>query len=302
MSGASRRPAKAPFLLHPHYVPKPWGGRRLADELGRASLPEGPIGESWEAIDTDEHVSLVDGGDFEGRTLREAWGEPFPLLLKILDAREDLSVQLHPDGHDGGPAKEEAWVALAPGGSVALARDGAPPADDAEWMAAMERVPLVGPAVDRTPSIVHVPPGRVHAVLAGSLVFEVQNPYNVTWRLYDHGRVGIDGQPRELHRQAASAVLARGSQPAAPLEAEGRRLRGTRFALEVWPAGRRVIEDAIALFTLGPAYIADASGRLLVPGGRTAVLPASPCVVESEGWVVAVSDAPPPPGRQALQA
>ncbi|MDJ0974189.1 MAG: class I mannose-6-phosphate isomerase [Planctomycetota bacterium] len=279
-----------PFLVRPIYAKKPWGGRRMADELGRTDLPDGPVGESWEVVDTEAAASVVDGGPDDGRPLREVWGGPFPLLLKVLDAAEALSVQLHPDGQEGHPVKEEAWVALGSGGSVAVGSVGPDVAPDA-ILGALDELPLKAGAADGSapPTVVHVPPGTVHAILAGSLLFEVQNPCDVTWRLYDHGRVGLDGQPRELHREAAAPLLARGAPAPVALDAAGR-LAGDRFALELVPPGVATTSpDACAAFFTASGRVETPEATLDVPRGRTAVLPPGPRTLTSGGWIVLCS-------------
>lgn len=283
-----------PLLLRPHYVAKPWGGRRLALELGRTDLPPGPVGESWEVGTLDAWDALVDGGPLDGRSLREVWGGPFPLLVKVLDAQEHLSVQVHPDGGDGVGAKEEAWVALADGGEVAVGTVRGPdlPAAGA-WLERLERRSLAAAHSDAAPTVIHVPPGTVHAILAGALVWEVQTPVPLTWRLDDHGRVGLDGRPRALHLETARPLLARGSEPVGRFSAGGRRLDGRRLAVEVHPPGRwpgaggHLVLFAPEGATLEPA----AGGAFEVPAGRTVVLPSDVRGARSDGWLFAASPA-----------
>lgn len=283
-----------PLLLRPHYVPKPWGGRRLADDLGRGDLPDGPVGESWEVYDlpTAEGTrigSLVDGGPHHGRALRDVLGEDVPLLLKVLDAREDLSVQLHPGGDFG---KEEAWVALADGARVAVAAPGTTfPHDlpDGAWLERLETVPLPAATADHPAGLQHVPPGTVHAILGGSLLFEVQNPVDVTWRLDDHGRLGLDGRPRATHRREAATWLARATPEPARVADAGRRLAGEQFGIELLPPGEHVAPFAQAVFFLAPGFVRHGeTDELVVPAGRTIWLPGPVRSVGSRGWMIAV--------------
>jgi mannose-6-phosphate isomerase len=288
-----------PLLLRPLYVHKPWGGRRLADVLGRDDLPDGPVGESWEVADLPGAASVVDGGPASGRTLREVrGGRPFPLLVKVLDAREALSVQVHPDGRDGTDAKEEAWAALADGGEVATGPPGttAPPRPE-DWLARLRRVPLRAGTRDgaRPPTLVHVPAGTVHAILAGALVWEVQTPVDVTWRLWDHGRTDSRGVARALHVDDARAVLARGPEQDACVDDGGRRVRGRRFVLDAHPPGDTDLRGASVAFFAETGAIrwrerAGASVATLdVPRGRTVVLDDGPVRGESDGWVLTAS-------------
>ena len=274
--------------MRPLYVVKPWGGRRLATVLGRADLPAGPIGESWEISDLAEAASRVDGGPLDGATLREALGAPFPLLVKVIDAKEDLSVQVHPDGVEGPPAKEEAWVALAGGGSVAagLARG----ADDRRpWLERLERRDLVGPGpgASAPPTLVHVPAGTVHAILAGSLVWEVQTPVDVTWRLDDYGRKGLDGKPRALHHREAASVLARGPERPPSVEPGGRSLVGRRLRVDLHPPGAARVAGACAAFLPAGGTVRgpDPAGDVVVPAGRSVVLTPAARALHSTGWI-----------------
>ncbi len=285
------------FLTRPLYLGKPWGGRRLEAELGRSDVPPGPIGEAWEASSLSGALTLVEGGPRAGETLEAVLGAPFPLLIKVLDAREDLSVQVHPDGRGGPAAKEEAWVALGEGGAVAVATGPvAPPADPAGWLGALPRTPLRGPRAvpPRAPSLVHVPAGSVHAILAGSLVWEVQTPVDLTWRLYDHGRLGLDGRPRALHTAEAAGVLGRGPEGLPGVAPDGLRLSGRRFGLRLEPPGAHRLGGALALFATAPARVTGPASTLPfdVPRGRTAVLSHQALAVESGGWVLLADGAP----------
>ncbi|MDJ0521818.1 MAG: class I mannose-6-phosphate isomerase [Planctomycetota bacterium] len=292
-----------PLLLRPHYVQKPWGGRRLAEDLGREDLPDGPVGESWElfdlggnGIDDELHCSRVEGGRFNGEPLRNVLGHPFPLLLKVIDASEHLSVQLHPDAASGGQVKEEAWVALADGGEVAVAspdvdlRGNLPSAGT--WLKRLARVRLDAGAAERAqpPTMVHIPPGTVHAILAGTLLFEVQNRADVTWRLDDHGRVDAEGKSRALHVEQATEVLARGTPVPAPLEAGGRRLVTGHFTIDLHPPGTIKAPHAEVVFFPRGGFIQHGEhGTFDVPPGRTAWIPPTTTVLESEGWTIAAA-------------
>jgi len=286
-----------PLLLKPQYVPKPWGGRRLESELGRHDLPEGPIGESWDIVDTDDTCSVVEFGVHTGKTLREVLGTPFPLLIKVLDAQADLSVQVHPAEEDEASAKEEAWVALADGGKVAVGlRPDVDPAvapADGAWLESLETRELLTGEGELPPSLIHVPPGTVHAVLAGALVWEVQNPVDVTWRLDDYGRKGIDGNPRALHREQARDVLARGPEASGRCAADKSALFGRRITVRLVPPGRMHDIDGLAAFFTQSGILHWGPDELAfeVPAGRTVVLPSQVAWIESHGWVF-VADVP----------
>lgn len=276
------------FCTRPLYVAKPWGGRRLETVLGRADLPAGPVGECWEIADLPEAASRVEGGPLDGATLREALGAAFPLLVKVIDAREDLSVQVHPDGISGPPAKEEAWVALAGGGAVAAGVARSVQAS-APWLARLERRDLRGPGAGAAspPTLVHVPAGTVHAILAGSLVWEVQTPVDITWRLDDYGRQGLDGKPRALHLSEAATVLARGPESFPRVDPGGRTLVGRRLRVDLHPPGVARVAKACCAFLPAGGTVrgAQPAGDVLVPAGRSVVLTPAARTLHSTGWV-----------------
>lgn len=213
-------PSLKPFLLERKILPKVWGGRALESLLGLA-LPAGQaIGETWELFDRPEGSSRLRGSsttiadllrdspvELLGRGVEPGHGGRFPLMLKFLDAREALSVQVHPDddqarGHgDGG--KNEASIVLAAGPRARIVCGLRPGVDRAtlEAKAATPEVEqLLWVYAPRVGDCVHVPPGRVHAIGPDVVAFEVQQNSDLTYRLYDWGR------PREVHVQRALAV------------------------------------------------------------------------------------------------
>ncbi|HZL68510.1 MAG TPA: type I phosphomannose isomerase catalytic subunit [Candidatus Limnocylindrales bacterium] len=220
-----------PLRFEPIYQYRLWGGRRLADLL-TAPLPgDGPIGEAWVLSDRDDHPSHVADGPLKGRTIGQLLKQfpeqmlgklagrfrRFPLLLKLLDAREMLSVQVHPgDAHTdllpvGETGKTEAWVVLEAGTESRIYAGLKPDttaddlrrsltngvvADDLTWF-----TPKPGDGV-------FLPAGTVHSLGGDVVVFEVQQNSDVTFRLYDWGHVdGKTGQPRALQVDQAIACI-----------------------------------------------------------------------------------------------
>lgn len=221
-----------PLLFEPILVEKIWGGRNLERALGRR-LPEGKIGESFEIACRGDGDSVVTRGLHKGRRLSELVEEDpaglmgsaivekyegrFPLLLKILDANDVLSVQVHPTdayaaGHEttGDTGKEETWYVIE-------ARDGAKlikglkkgtTSEEFTRLLSEGRLEECLNAFEVSPGdVVHVPTGTVHAIGAGTLLAEIQRNSNVTYRVYDWGRVGADGTPRQLHIDQAMEVI-----------------------------------------------------------------------------------------------
>jgi mannose-6-phosphate isomerase len=219
-----------PLRFTPIYQYRLWGGRRLADLL-TAPLPgDGPIGEAWLLSDRDDHQSLVANGPLKGRTIGQLfkrWPEQllgqiagrfrrFPLLLKFLDARDTLSVQVHPsDRHTnylpaGETGKTEAWVVLETGPDSRIYA-GLKPATTADNL---RQAIANGAVADRlacfTPKPgdgVFVPAGTVHS-LGDVVVFEVQENSDVTFRLYDWDHIDAKtDQPRPLQVDQAMACI-----------------------------------------------------------------------------------------------
>ena len=209
-----------PLTFRPLFKERVWGGRRIAELFGR-SLPEGvPIGESWELSDRPEGVSVIANGPWAGRDLR--WlmdqhgaavlgrpvdsGERFPWLVKILDARDDLSLQVHPPPHRAadlrGEPKTELWyfAATRPGARIYAGLN--PGVSRKEFEQRIRDGSVAGCFHVESPragDAMFVPSGRVHALGAGNVVFEIQQNSDTTYRVFDWNRPGLDGRPRELH-------------------------------------------------------------------------------------------------------
>ena len=216
-----------PLLFDPVYKDYIWGGGRIRERYRRPGAPD-VCAESWEVSAHPDGMSRVLNGPFAdlslaGLTARLGAalvgahvGRPprFPLLFKLIDARENLSVQVHPAddnaGLVGGEAKTEMWYVLdrTPGAVLyAGLRAGTTPVT---FRAAMSqgRAPESLLRMEVNPGeALFIPGGLVHAIGAGCLFYEVQQSSNTTYRLYDWGRLDADGQPRPLHIQQAFQVI-----------------------------------------------------------------------------------------------
>lgn len=198
-----------------------WGGRLLESEYGRVLPdPSKPYGESWEMVDRDDAQSVVANGMYQGLTLHELWQNHraeifgqgfeeharFPLLIKILDAREDLSIQVHPPAALApslhGEPKTEMWY-IAKAEADAKLYVGLRQGANRETM---EQAIQQGTVADQVHALdvcagdsIFIPSGRLHAIGAGLLIFEIQQNSDTTYRVFDWNRVGLDGVPRQLH-------------------------------------------------------------------------------------------------------
>jgi len=215
-----------PVRFEPVYKDYLWGGTRIAEIYGRPETPT-PCAESWEVSDRNDGMSIVADGPLRGRSLRElieanprAWlgadatAGRFPLLVKLIDARDRLSVQVHPDERaaaeiPGAEPKTEAWVFL--GDRPAEIHAGLLPGTTPERLADAVRDGTCERLLRRREvhpgDVAFVPAGRLHAIGAGCLLLEVQQNSNTTYRLYDWHRVGPDGHPRELHVERALRAI-----------------------------------------------------------------------------------------------
>ncbi|MBP7141891.1 MAG: class I mannose-6-phosphate isomerase [Opitutaceae bacterium] len=229
-------------ILHftPLYQDRVWGGRALERRLGRTLPPGRPVGESWEVVDRPEAQSVVSHGPWKGLTLRQVLerhgsavmgprydpARPFPLLVKWLDCRERLSLQVHPPAEiapalRGEPKTENWFIAAAEPGSgllVGLQRS----TTRAQFAKALVEQTLEACVhrfeVSAGDSIL-VRSGTVHAIDGGNLILEIQQNSDTTYRVYDWGRVGLDGKARQLHVAESLASIDWGVVEPVPVRA-----------------------------------------------------------------------------------
>ena len=266
-----------PFIFQPIFKERIWGGREL-ERLYAKRLPPGkPIGESWEISDRPGDASVIANGALAGKTLRwlmenhaaEILGDAkpasegrFPLLCKILDAREKLSLQVHPPAAKAaelnGEPKTEMWYIAdaAPDASlfVGLKRG----ATRVEF----EKKIFDGSVADcfhriqvRAGDSMFLPSGRVHAIGDGLVIFEIQQNSDTTYRVFDWNRVGLDGKPRELHiAQSLASIDFNDFEP---------KLAETKFTAEGKIQKRTLVNDP--LFNVETWKLKSGAGGLLKP-------------------------------------
>ena len=238
--------------MRPFVVEKIWGGNKLA-QRNKAPREEHldleHLGEAWEVADLAEGQSVVASGRYVGETLgalvarygtalvgtNAPQADAFPLLVKLIDASDDLSVQVHPNAaqaqtREGARPKDECWLVLDvdPGARLAhgfvddnSTREGFRAALEANRPEEMLRFVDVKPG-----DILRVSPGTVHAIGRGVFLLEIQEPSDTTYRVWDYARKGLDGKLRALHLDDALDILRFGPQPSAlvaplPIEARG---------------------------------------------------------------------------------
>lgn len=287
-----------PFTFQPIFKQRVWGGREL-ERLYHKPLPPGvPIGESWEITDRPGDVSVIANGPLAGKDLRwlmeihaaDLLGDArphsgrFPLLIKLLDAQEKLSLQVHPPAARaaelGGEPKTEMWyiAEAAPGAELYVGLK--PGITRAEFEHKVE----AGTVADcfhrlrvQSGDAMFLPSGRVHALGAGLVIFEIQQNSDTTYRVFDWNRLGLDGKPRELHIPQSLASIdfndfepsllprtfvQQGAQQVRPL------VRDPLFTVEVRQAGAGV---DVPLRPGKLHIIALLTGRVQVMGGKATV-------------------------------
>jgi len=217
-----------PIIFKPIYKEMIWGGTRLATMFDR-NLPSDKVGESWDISCRPSEMGIIENGPLAGTTFEDYIAQDkrgilgtrlenctrFPLLVKIIDANDVLSIQVHPcdeyakkqGGHDTG--KNEMWYVLSPphDGNLII---GLKPGVTREKLALAFENGMVEACMEylpvKTGDIIDIPAGLVHALTPGAMVAEVQQNSDITYRIYDYNRIGLDGKPRPLHVKDALAV------------------------------------------------------------------------------------------------
>ena len=207
-----------------------WGGDKLVAFKGLPACDE-PIGESWELSAVPGHESVVKGGEDDGLTLSQLvqrygadlvgedvyrrYGDSFPLLIKLIDAKRDLSIQVHPDDamaqrRHGSFGKNEMWYILDADEGATIATGFKRPITPEEFdrhLAEGTILDVVNRDVSHPGDVFYIPAGMIHAIGAGNLLAEVQQSSDITYRVWDYNRRDADGNLRELHTSQAREAL-----------------------------------------------------------------------------------------------
>ncbi|MCH2615422.1 MAG: class I mannose-6-phosphate isomerase [Opitutales bacterium] len=308
-----------PIYFKPIYQERVWGGRNLEEALGR-KLPKGEvIGESWDVVDRPEAMSVIDKGAFAGISLRELiedrpeeiMGEgydssrPFPILVKWLDCSDRLSLQVHPPAEVapalGGEPKTENWYIAdcRPDASLIVGLKNGVTRDEFKRRLGEGRLEE---CVHRFPvssgESILVESGRIHAIDAGNLILEIQQNSDTTYRVYDWGRVGLDGSPRQLHlEESLKCIDWNDFEPEAVCPGPGEslladcrefRLRKVDLGVSSNPVAFKGGEPRLVSVTAGSVHI---SGKTIA-NGATVSLPASSSfeVTASDEATILVTD------------
>ena len=220
-----------PLKFRPILKPMVWGGEKIAP-FKSISTDQHNIGESWELSGVKGNESVVANGEYAGRTISdlirefkgsligkanyERTGEEFPLLIKFIDARQDLSIQVHPDDelaakrHNGSKGKTEMWYVIATDENAHLMAGLKKEITPEEYVERVNNNTITDVLEDfslQPGDVFFLPAGRIHSIGAGSFIAEIQQTSDITYRIYDFGRLGLDGKPRELHTELAKDAI-----------------------------------------------------------------------------------------------
>jgi mannose-6-phosphate isomerase len=251
-----RNEVTAPLTFQPIFIERMWGGRRLESEFHKKLPPQKPIGESWEIVDRSEAQSVVASGPLCGKPLHELWTQEqeeifgdvpdtprFPLLIKILDAQEKLSLQVHPPENVasklGGEPKSEFWyVAAANPDAEVFVGFREPITRDTfeEKLRHGTVIDYIQKIAVQSGDAIFLPAGRVHAIGAGNLLIEIQQNSDTTYRVFDWNRIDpATGTKRALHVEQAIQCIDFADVQPKPIQSEGELLIShSLFEIRKW--------------------------------------------------------------------
>ena len=311
-----------PLFMKPVFQEKIWGGTRLNTVFG-FDIPNDHIGEDWAISGHPHGVSIIENGPFKGKTLAELWesnrelfgdatGDVFPLLVKILDAEDDLSVQVHPDDayglkHEGELGKTECWYIIdaKPGSEIIYGHSAqtreelAEMIEEGRWDDLLVRVPV------KKGDFFYVPSGTIHAIGSGILILETQQSSDTTYRVYDYDRKDDSGQTRELHIQQSvdvTTVPANKPEVAITQVKQGDSsivtyLKTDFFHVYEWAVKGQLNLEKQAPYTL--ATVIEGSGKLVIAGetfelnlGTSFILPSQIDAWEVQGDLRIIASEP----------
>lgn len=296
-----------PLVFEPRYQTVVWGGRRMTE--WRTDLPDGPIGESWDLADHPRGMSVVASGEWSGTTLRELTrshgaalvgagfaGGDFPLMVKLIDANARLSVQVHPDdalARELGVAergKTECWYLCGHGGELFMGtRAGV---DRPAFEAALRDGTLEGTLnrfETRDGEFYFLAARTVHALGTGCLLYEIQQTCDVTFRVYDWGRVGLDGKPRQTHMAESLATINFADAASGPTESAVRPHPQSGTVRALARCDYFEVEERTGRLCIGGdrrrcsvVVTLAGHGKLATSGGAVALKPMSTVLVPAE--------------------
>jgi len=289
-----------PLTFQPLYMQRVWGGRELERVYDRTlPVPSQPFGESWEIVDRENEQSIIDHGPLAGTSLHELWtarrteifgsefGQHprFPILIKVLDARDDLSIQVHPPAHLAaalaGEPKTEMWFIADcdPGARLYVGLKHGVTKEAFEQAISNGTVAAcVHALVPQPGDSIFIASGRLHAIGAGFLIHEIQQNSDTTYRVFDWNRLGLDGQARDLHvAQSLASIDFQDFEPTMD-RPQGERLATCPYFLtdkKLLAAGQTIANPTpgeFSILSVVEGALASAAGRRFTKG-RFMLLP-----------------------------
>lgn len=285
-----------------------WGGERIASFKG-VRISANDVGENWEVSGISGRESVVAEGPDKGLNLRELIGkyrgalvgrrvyrkngDEFPLLVKLIDARRDLSVQVHPDDklaqrRHGCKGKAEMWYVIdTEPGAVLYAgmHRTITPARYQQHVREHTLLSAVQTYETHAGDVFYLPPGRIHAIGAGNLIAEIQQPSDITYRIYDYDRLDADGNPRELHTEFAADAIDYTVSP--DCKRNYREVNGmTELINSIFFKVNRIIVESVATYKMphdaflvlmcigGETTLETVAGTTTLRRGETVLIPA----------------------------
>jgi mannose-6-phosphate isomerase len=220
-----------PIKFEPQFSKKIWGGNKIKQKFNKPNAPDSNCGESWEISAVEENVSIVKNGFLEGNNLNEIveiymdelvgetvfnkYGITFPLLIKFIEAKEDLSIQVHPNDEvaierHNSFGKTEMWYVLDAENGASFINGFASPQTKERYLQNLENgtlLDILKKEYVESGDVFFIPAGTVHSIGKGTMVAEIQQTSDLTYRIFDFNRLDTDGHPRELHTDLALDVI-----------------------------------------------------------------------------------------------
>ena len=318
-----------PLKFEPIFKTIVWGGEKIAPYKG-VKTEQKHIGESWELSGVKGNESIVSEGPLKGRSIAslvkeykeklvgrhvyENTGDEFPLLIKFIDALTDLSIQVHPNDelaaerHNGSKGKTEMWyvVAAEPGAHLyAGLKEKLTPEEYASKVADGSITDALARHDVHPGDVFFLPAGRIHAICGGCFIAEIQQISDITYRIYDYGRLGLDGKPRELHTELAKDAIDYKVYPSyrsdyTPEENEEVQVVSCPyFTTSIWDLTLPCAKDLSGIDSFMVVMCLEGEGSLEVDGesvpvrqGETVLIPASAddlCFVPEDSMKVLTS-------------
>ena len=289
-----------------------WGGEKIAPFKG-VNTQQKNIGESWELSGVKGNESIVAEGPLAGRTITSlaeeykgallgekvyaATGTEFPLLIKFIDARDDLSIQVHPDDalaaerHNGSKGKTEMWYVVQADEKAHLMSGLSKEITPEEYAAKVADNTITDVLHDydvHAGDVFFLPAGRIHSIGKGCFIAEIQQTSDITYRIYDFGRLGLDGKPRELHTELSKAaidytVLPDYKTPYQSIKNQENEIVSCKyFTTSLYELDKEVTKDmrgldsfVIAICVEGSGSLTDSEGNVVsLRQGETVLIPA----------------------------